>query len=67
VPHVYKALRSRRLEHPRDRLAAIGILFRIRLYRFVESHRVMFRALEPGAPPARPLPSRAVRADQPYE
>jgi GT2 family glycosyltransferase len=40
-PHIVKVLRSKRLLSSHDRRRAIGVLFRIRFYRFCEAHRVM--------------------------
>ncbi|MBX3489205.1 glycosyltransferase [Parvibaculum sp.] len=41
--HVWQVLRSPELEAPADRLKAIAALFAIRIWRFVEAHRVMWR------------------------
>lgn len=45
--HVWKVLTSPELEAPADRARAIGALFAIRAWRFVEAHRVMWRARQP--------------------
>jgi glycosyltransferase involved in cell wall biosynthesis len=41
VPHSWNVLCSPKLNRFRDRLKAIGVLFRIRWWRFLESHRIL--------------------------
>lgn len=41
--HVFKVLSSPELEAPSDRAKAVGALFAIRGFRFLEAHRVVFR------------------------
>jgi GT2 family glycosyltransferase len=41
--HAIKVLRSDKLDRPDLRMSALGILFRIRFWRFVQGHRVLFR------------------------
>lgn len=70
VPHSLRVLASPYLTSWRDRFGAIRVLFRIRLYRFVESFRVMRRperdgALN-GALPAGTGRLGAVRPDRPH-
>lgn len=43
IPHAWNAAVSSKLTSPTDRLKAIGVLFAIRGYRFVEMWRVMLR------------------------
>ncbi|MCW5701082.1 MAG: glycosyltransferase [Bradyrhizobium sp.] len=45
--HVWKVIRSPELETPVDRVKAIAVLFAIRAYRFVETHRVIWRRIRP--------------------
>jgi glycosyltransferase involved in cell wall biosynthesis len=42
--HAARALGSPRLAHLSDRVKAVGILFRIRAWRFLEAHRVLWKA-----------------------
>jgi GT2 family glycosyltransferase len=41
--HAVKVFRSDKLDRPDLRVRALGILFRIRFWRFVQGHRVLFR------------------------
>lgn len=41
IPHAIKILRTRRLRGARSRIGAIAILARIRMWRFVDAHRVL--------------------------
>jgi glycosyltransferase involved in cell wall biosynthesis len=41
LPHAVHILRSSKLRRLRDKINAVGILFRIRWWRFVESHRIL--------------------------
>jgi GT2 family glycosyltransferase len=65
-PHAFKVLRCKRLPSWRARWAGVGVLFRIRLYRFLESFRVMFKTA--GGPAfAHPATSSAGPSDRSYE
>jgi glycosyltransferase involved in cell wall biosynthesis len=41
LPHTLNVLRSPNLDRLGDRLKAIGVLFRIRCWRFIESHKIL--------------------------
>jgi glycosyltransferase involved in cell wall biosynthesis len=41
--HIVSILRSPKLERFSDKLKAIGVLFRIRFWRFLESHRILWK------------------------
>ena len=41
IPHLFTIAGSRDLSATRDKLAAAGVLFRVRTFRFLESYRVM--------------------------
>jgi glycosyltransferase involved in cell wall biosynthesis len=45
--HIFRALRTPRHQRPADRLKAIGVLFRLRAWRFVESYQVLASDLLP--------------------
>jgi GT2 family glycosyltransferase len=68
LPHAVKVLRCERLPSWKSRLAGTAVLFRIRLYRFLESHRVMSKVNDgPELPPGRTVTSSPGRTDRPYE
>ena len=71
VPHILKVLRCPYLSRWRDRWSATRVLFRIRLYRFMESYRVMRRvegeASVRAAMPAGVGALGAARSERPHE